>query len=108
MQLAPDSDNSIITATKSSASSAAERMANTRLRRRYGFRCLTIEIHKNEIAALVSSGFLDQAKSGDKYALAGALAEFHELFLKHPKALQTVRLLKQGHLQREACKQQRS
>ena len=80
----------------SELSPAAKRMADTRLRRKYGFRCLTIEIHKDEIAALISAGYLDPAERGDKHAVAGALAEFHELFFEQPKVIEILRRLRQA------------
>jgi hypothetical protein len=80
------------------ASTAAKRMADTRLRRKYGFRCLTIEIHKDEIAALISAGYLDPAERGDRHAVAGALAEFHEFFFEQPKVIEILRRLRQAAL----------
>ena len=73
---------------------AAKRMADARLRRKYGFRCLTIEIHKDEIAALISAGYLDAAT--DKHEVAGALAEFHELFFEQPKVVEILGRLRQA------------
>ena len=78
MQPAQDSDNTIITTKKSSALSAAERMANTRLRRKYGFCCYTIELHKDEVTALIQMGLLRSEERENKDAVVAALSVFFD------------------------------
>ena len=57
---------------------AAARMRLTRLRRREGYRCLTIELHRNEIDALVTRGFLRSESCDDRWELAEALYRLFE------------------------------
>ncbi len=57
---------------------AAERMRLCRQRRREGMRCLTIEIHEEEINALVARGFLNFDQKQDSSAVTEALYRFFE------------------------------
>jgi len=52
---------------------AAERMRRHRERRREGLRCLTIEIHEEEIDVLVQKGLLKEETRNDPNAIVKAL-----------------------------------
>jgi hypothetical protein len=56
----------------------AERMRRHRERRREGLRCLTIEIHEEEIDALISRGFLKAETRNDVNAVLQAFYAFLE------------------------------
>jgi hypothetical protein len=56
---------------------AAERMRIARTRRKKGYRCILVEVHDNEIDALVRRGLLDR---GDAEDLAAIQAALHRLF----------------------------
>jgi len=53
--------------------SAAERMRRPRERRRQGLRCLWIELHEEELDALVRRGLLETKSRNDDDAVADAL-----------------------------------
>jgi hypothetical protein len=58
---------------------AAERMRNHRRRRRNGFRCMRVLLHKAEISSLIERGFLPSELSHDLGVIEGALDAFvHE------------------------------
>jgi hypothetical protein len=54
-------------------SAAARRMRHYRLRKRYGLRCLTIELPEKHIAALARRGLLAQQARNDPEAVTQAL-----------------------------------
>jgi hypothetical protein len=56
-------------------SPAAERMHQSRKRRRTGQRCITLEIHDHENDGLVSSGLLDPVARNDRAAISVALGK---------------------------------
>jgi hypothetical protein len=53
-------------------------MANTRLRRKYGFRCYTIELHKDEVTTLIQMGLLRSEDRENTDAVVSALSVFFE------------------------------
>ena len=53
--------------------SAAERMRRHRERRRLGLRCLWVELHEEELDALVQCGLLDPKLRNDENAIVDAL-----------------------------------
>ena len=55
---------------------AAERMRLHRLRKRAGYRCVTIELRATEIEALVQRRLLDREQSSDLTAIRKALYAF--------------------------------
>jgi hypothetical protein len=58
---------------------AAERMRDYRRRRRNGFRCVRVLLHKAEISSLIERGFLPSELSHDLVAIEGAFDAFvHE------------------------------
>ena len=57
-------------------SSAAERMRRYRLRRRLGHSCVTVELHGDEIAALISCGLLEMDQRDNRAAIATALQAY--------------------------------
>jgi len=59
-------------------SSAAERMRLFRERRRKGLRCVTIELHEDEIDALIQKGLLNSEMRNDPIAVCKALYTFLE------------------------------
>ena len=68
--------------TRTDPSPAALRMRRSRARRRKGLRCLTIELHETEIAALVRKGYLASEEQHDRCAVTEALYAFFEDELK--------------------------
>ena len=64
---------------------AAARMRRVRQRRRNGLRCVTIELRKSEITALVNGGYLGSDQSDDNEAIKTALYNFFEMQLEPPR-----------------------
>ena len=56
--------------------SPAERMRRYRTRRRNGHTCITVELREGEIAALISSGFLEMDQRDNRAAIATALHHY--------------------------------
>jgi hypothetical protein len=69
-----------ITKTKTEASRAgsAVRMRRCRARRRAGFRCYVIELHRSEIDTLVRRGLLPADEREDEGAVVDALGQHIE------------------------------
>lgn len=63
---------------------SAERMRRCRARRRAGFRCFTVEIHRTEIDALVCRGLLRVDDREDDGAVGDALSQHIEQTLGRP------------------------
>jgi hypothetical protein len=63
---------------------AAERMRRCRARRRAGFRCFTVELHRTEIDTLVRRGFLPADEREDEGAVVDALSQHIEQTLGSP------------------------
>ena len=59
-------------------SAAAERMRLFRERRRKGLRCVTIELHEDEIDALVRMGLLAPEMRNDANAIIEAMYAFFD------------------------------
>ena len=59
-------------------SPAAERMGLFRERRRKGLRCVTIELHEDEIDALVRMGLLNVEMRNDANAIIEAMYAFFD------------------------------
>jgi hypothetical protein len=57
---------------------AAARMRQSRWRRKRGYRCLRLDIHEDEIAALVERKLLDPESRNDPDAVINALYDFLE------------------------------
>jgi hypothetical protein len=53
-------------------------MARLRERRELGYRCLLIEVHAIDVAALVRRGFLDRLHRGDPAAVKAAIERMLE------------------------------
>ena len=70
-------DNSTAT-SRVARETAAERMGRCRARRRAGFRCFTVEIHRTEIDALVCHGLLRVDDREDDGAVGDALSQHIE------------------------------
>jgi hypothetical protein len=62
-------------------SAAAERLRRHRERRSLGLRCLTIQLHETEIAALIREGFLKIETRNDPDAICAALYELFDCAL---------------------------
>jgi hypothetical protein len=62
-------------------SPAAERMRLFRERRRKGLRCVTIELHEDEIDALVRMGLLNVEMRNDANSVIEAMYAFFDLTL---------------------------
>ena len=60
---------------------AAERMRLFRERRRKGLRCVTIELHEDEIDALVRMGLLNVEMRNDANSVIEAMYAFFDLTL---------------------------
>jgi hypothetical protein len=75
-----------ITKTKTEASRAgsAQRMRRCRARRRAGFHCFTVELHRSEIDALVRRGLLSADEREDEGAVVDALGQHIEETLGPP------------------------
>jgi hypothetical protein len=63
---------------------AAGRMRRCRARRRAGFRCFTVELHRTEIDALVRRGLLGADERDDEGAVVDALSQHIEQSLGSP------------------------
>lgn len=61
--------------TKPASSAGAVRMALSRERRRLGFRCIWLDVHDDNVAALVRRGLLSSTERDDQ-AIADALGRF--------------------------------
>jgi hypothetical protein len=59
-------------------------MRESRLRRKKGLRCFTIELRNTEVDALVSKGLLDEGKRADTDAVLEALYSHLDATLKPP------------------------
>jgi hypothetical protein len=57
---------------------AAARMRQSRWRRKAGYRCVRLDIHEDEIAALVERKLLDPESRNDTDAVINALYDFLE------------------------------
>ena len=57
---------------------AAERMRRCRARRRAGFRCFMVELHRTEIDTLVRRGLLRADERDDEGAVVDALSQHIE------------------------------
>ena len=57
---------------------AAARMRRCRARRRAGYRCVTVEVHRDEIDTLVRGGLLQADERDDEGAVVDALAQHIE------------------------------
>ena len=56
--------------------SSAQRMRRYRMRRRNGHTCITVELREDEIAALISCGFLEMDQRDNRVAIATALHHY--------------------------------
>jgi hypothetical protein len=70
--------------TEAARETAAERMRRCRARRRAGYRCLTIELHRDEIDAFVQRGLLRIDDVEDPDAIATALYGYLEASIGPP------------------------
>jgi hypothetical protein len=76
--------DSVAVQTEAARQTAAERMRRYRARRRAGFRCLTIELHRTEIDALVHRGLLRADERDHEGAVIDALSQYVEQTLGPP------------------------
>jgi hypothetical protein len=70
--------------TEAARETAAERMRCCRARRRAGFRCFMVEVHRTEIDTLVRRGFLRVDERDDEGAVVDALSHYVEQSLGPP------------------------
>jgi hypothetical protein len=66
------------------AAGSAERMRRCRARRRAGFRCFTVELHRSEIDTLTRRGLLRADERDDDGAVVDALTQYIEKTLGRP------------------------
>jgi hypothetical protein len=74
-------ENQEVSTANGSISAAAERMRLYRARRRYGLRCVTIELRKNEICALIRRGLLQPEARSRPADIVKALYAFFDCTL---------------------------
>jgi hypothetical protein len=67
---------SVAVKTEGAMGGSAERMRRCRARRRAGFRCFTVELHRSEIDTLVRRGLLRADERADEGAVVDALAQY--------------------------------
>jgi hypothetical protein len=72
------STNNVMAKTVVIREAAAERMRRCRARRRAGYRCFTVELHRTEIDALVDGGLLRADERDDDSAVVDALSQYIE------------------------------
>ena len=70
--------------TEAARPGAAERMRRCRARRRAGYRCFMVELHRREIDALVHRGLLRADERDDEGAVVDALSQYIEQTLGPP------------------------
>ena len=86
VQAAPTPSAPPAARSKPSASKAAERMRESRQRKRKGMKCFTIELRDTEISELVQRGLLDGGKRADSKAILEAIYRHLDATLKAPTA----------------------
>jgi hypothetical protein len=64
--------------TEVARETAAERMRRCRARRRAGYRCFMVEIHRSEIDRLVQHGLLRAAERDNEGAVVDVLSHYIE------------------------------
>lgn len=64
--------------------SAAERMRDYRLRRRYGLRCVQVQVGRAEVDGLVANGYLRPDKASDLHAIGLAVSDLMFDWLERP------------------------
>ena len=69
---------SVAIKTEAGRKTAAGRMRRCRARRRAGFRCFIVELHRTEIATLVHRGLLRADERDDEGAVVDALSQYIE------------------------------
>jgi hypothetical protein len=70
--------NNVTAKTVVAREAAAERMRRCRARRRAGFRCFTVELHRIEIDTLVHRRLLGADERDDEGAVVDALSQYIE------------------------------
>jgi hypothetical protein len=70
--------------TEAARAGAAERMRRCRARRRAGYRCFTVEVHRSEIDALIRYGLRPADEPDDDGAVIDALSQHIERSLGPP------------------------
>ena len=70
--------DSVAVNTEAARVGSAERMRCCRARRRAGFRCFTVELHRTEIDTLVRREFLLENERDDEGAVVDALSQYIE------------------------------
>jgi hypothetical protein len=73
-----------VTLKTAAARNSAVRMRRCRARRRAGYRCFTVELHDNEIAALVHRGLLRVDDRENPAAIVTALYDYLEDSIGRP------------------------
>jgi hypothetical protein len=76
--------DSVAVKTQAGRETAAERMRRCRARRRAGFRCFMVELHRTEIDTLVRRGFLLADERDDEGAVVDAVSHHIEQTLGSP------------------------
>jgi hypothetical protein len=76
--------DSVAVKTEAGRETAAGRMRRCRARRRAGYRCFTVELHRTEIDTLVHRGLLRADERDDKGAVVDALSDYIEQTLGPP------------------------
>jgi hypothetical protein len=82
--LAESTTDKIAVETEAVRAGSAERMRRCRARRRAGFHCFTVELHRSEIDALVRRGLLSADEREDEGAVVDALGQHIEETLGPP------------------------
>jgi hypothetical protein len=80
-------EQTIDTVTETAAvarTSSAERMRRCRARRRAGYRCFTVELHRTEVDTLVRRGLLQADERDDEGAVVDAISQHIEQTLGSP------------------------
>lgn len=75
---------SVAVKTEGALAGSAERMRRCRARRRAGFRCFRVELHRSEIDAFVRRGLLRADERADEGAVVDALSQYIEQTLGSP------------------------
>jgi hypothetical protein len=76
--------DSVAVNTEAARVGSGERMRRCRARRRAGYRCFMVELHRTEIDTLVHRGLLRADERDDEGAVVDALSQYIEQTLGSP------------------------
>jgi hypothetical protein len=80
-----ETTNGMAVKTKGARPGAAIRMRRCRARRRAGFRCFMVEVHRSENDTLVHRGLLQADERDDEGVVVDALSHYIEQTLGSPQ-----------------------